>query len=135
MCPQDRQRARNDLGHIIQGSLASWVPGQDAAQKLPLPAANLDDASEAREIEGIHDGFEKTTGHFRPRRAGEVADGLTGEIIPVQIFVSVLGASSLTYVFCPRRLALWCAVVASCVFIEGTRATATSLAARRAGGA
>src|SRR3978361_46299 len=30
-------------------------------------------------------------------RTGEVVDGLTGEIIPVQIFVAVLGASSLTY--------------------------------------
>ena len=28
---------------------------------------------------------------------GEVVDGLTGEIIPVQIFVAVLGASSFTY--------------------------------------
>src|SRR5918911_983317 len=33
-------------------------------------------------------------------RTGEVVDGLTGEIIPVQIFVAVLGASSFTY---PRR--------------------------------
>src|SRR3984893_262308 len=30
-------------------------------------------------------------------RTGEVVDGLTGEIIPVQIFVAVLGASSFTY--------------------------------------
>jgi hypothetical protein len=30
-------------------------------------------------------------------RVGEVVDGLTGEIIPVQIFVAVLGASSFTY--------------------------------------
>jgi transposase len=30
-------------------------------------------------------------------RTGEVVDGLTGEIIPVQIFVAVLGASNLTY--------------------------------------
>ena len=30
-------------------------------------------------------------------RTGEVVDGLTGEIIPVQIFVVVLGASSFTY--------------------------------------
>ena len=30
-------------------------------------------------------------------RTGEVVDGRTGEIIPVQIFVAVLGASSLTY--------------------------------------
>src|SRR5271169_1475215 len=31
-------------------------------------------------------------------RTGEVVDGLTGEIMPVQIFVAVLGASSFTYV-------------------------------------
>src|SRR3954451_10422176 len=31
-------------------------------------------------------------------RTGEVVDGLTGEIIPVQIFVAVLGASNFTYV-------------------------------------
>jgi len=31
-------------------------------------------------------------------RTGEVVDGRTGEIIPVQIFVAVLGASSFTYV-------------------------------------
>jgi transposase len=30
-------------------------------------------------------------------RTAEVVDGLTGEIIPVQIFVAVLGASSFTY--------------------------------------
>ena len=30
-------------------------------------------------------------------RTGEVVDGLTGEIIPVQIFVAVLGASNFTY--------------------------------------
>ena len=30
-------------------------------------------------------------------RTGEVVDGLTGEVIPVQIFVAVLGASSFTY--------------------------------------
>jgi len=30
-------------------------------------------------------------------RVGEVVDGLTGEIIPVQIFVAVVGASSFTY--------------------------------------
>jgi hypothetical protein len=30
-------------------------------------------------------------------RTGEVVDGRTGEIIPVQIFVAVLGASSFTY--------------------------------------
>src|SRR3954467_7417713 len=30
-------------------------------------------------------------------RTGEIVDGLTGEIIPVQIFVAVLGASSFTY--------------------------------------
>ena len=30
-------------------------------------------------------------------RVGEVVDGLTGEIMPVQIFVAVLGASSFTY--------------------------------------
>jgi transposase len=30
-------------------------------------------------------------------RTGEVVDGLTGEIIPVQIFVTVLGASNFTY--------------------------------------
>src|SRR3954471_20368516 len=30
-------------------------------------------------------------------RTGEVVDGHTGEIIPVQIFVAVLGASSFTY--------------------------------------
>jgi hypothetical protein len=71
MCQQDRRRASDDLGQIIQDALASWVPGQDAAQKLPLPAANIDDASEAREIEGIHDDFEKTTGHFGLRRAGK----------------------------------------------------------------
>jgi hypothetical protein len=29
-------------------------------------------------------------------RTGEVVDGLTGEVIPVQIFVAVLGASSFT---------------------------------------
>jgi transposase len=30
-------------------------------------------------------------------RTGEIVDGLTGEVIPVQIFVAVLGASSFTY--------------------------------------
>ena len=30
-------------------------------------------------------------------RTGEVVDGLTGEVIPVQIFVAVLGASNFTY--------------------------------------
>jgi transposase len=30
-------------------------------------------------------------------RTGEVVDGLTGEIIPVQIFVAVLGVSNFTY--------------------------------------
>jgi hypothetical protein len=30
-------------------------------------------------------------------RTGEVVDGFTGEIIPVQIFVAVLGASNFTY--------------------------------------
>jgi transposase len=30
-------------------------------------------------------------------RTGEVVDGLTGEIIPIQIFVAVLGASNFTY--------------------------------------
>ena len=30
-------------------------------------------------------------------RTGEVVDGLTGEIVPVQIFVAVLGASNFTY--------------------------------------
>ena len=34
-------------------------------------------------------------------RTGEVVDGLTGGIIPVQIFVAVLGASSFTSP--PRR--------------------------------
>ena len=45
------------------------MPGQDTAQKLTLPAANIDDAPEAREIEHVHDGFEKTTGHFGLRRS------------------------------------------------------------------
>jgi hypothetical protein len=40
---------------------------------------------------------------------GEVVDGPTGEIIPVQIFVAVLGASNFTYAL-PRcvRVCGWC---------------------------
>src|SRR6201988_4507384 len=43
-------------------------------------------------------------------RTGEVVDGLTGEIIPVQIFVAVLGASSFTY-----AEALWSQNLSDCV--------------------
>jgi hypothetical protein len=60
-------------------------------------------------------------------RTSEVVDGLTGEIIPVQIFVAVLGASSFTYAEAvwSQKLPDWIAahVRAFAYFGGGTRQT------------
>jgi transposase len=58
-------------------------------------------------------------------RTGEVIDAGTGEIIPVQIFVAVLGASSFTYAAWSQKLPDWIAahVRAFAYFGGATRQT------------
>src|SRR5437899_5299931 len=62
-------------------------------------------------------------------RTGEVVDGRTGEIIPVQIFVAVLGASSFTYAEAvwSQKLPDWIAAyVRPCAYCGRTARAAVS---------